>query len=466
VGTHGIERESPADEVFAVDPEIGRDLAAVDWAATPLGPPDGWPQSLRTAVSILLSSRFSMWLAWGPALTFLCNAAYRRDTLGRKYPWALGRPAREVWAEIWDDIGPRIGTVLATGQATWDEALLLFLERSGYREETYHTFSYSPLRDEDAAVVGMLCVVSEDTDRVIAERRMATLRDLGSDPDVVRTEQESLTFAARQLDRNPRDLPFSLTYLFQDGTGARLAASSGGQAHAPPGGWPVASLAEGRSTVVRLDGSTDLPTGAWPEPPVEALLVPLPSRGGAPYGFLVAGLNRYRSLDDGYRGFLELTAGHLAAGIASARSYQAQWRRAEELAALDRAKTAFFANISHEFRTPLTLISGPVEELRARLAGADPVVTEDLAVIRRNGLRLGKLVNTLLDFSRIEAGRMRTRFEPVDLSATTAELASVFRSWSSGRGWPSRWTARRCRHRCRSTPACGRRSCSTCSATP
>jgi hypothetical protein len=164
----------------------------VDWAATPLGPPREWPQSLQTAVSVLLSSRFSMWLAWGPELTFFCNDAYRLTTLGRKYPWALGRPAAEVWAEIWEDIEPRVDSVLTTGHATWDEALLLFLERSGYREETYHTFSYSPLRDERGAVAGMLCVVSEETDRVIGERRMATLRDLGSDPSVAREEQEVL----------------------------------------------------------------------------------------------------------------------------------------------------------------------------------------------------------------------------------------------------------------------------------
>ncbi len=189
------------------DDEIGRDLEVVDWAATPLGPPGSWPQSLQTAVQILLSSRFAMWMAWGPQLTFFCNAAYRRDTLGRKYPWALGRPASDVWAEIWDDIGPRIGIVLATGQATWDQALLLFLERSGYPEETYHTFSYSPLRDDDGAVVGMLCVVSEDTERVIGERRMATLRDLGSDPSVVRTDAETIDYAGRQLRATGRTCP-------------------------------------------------------------------------------------------------------------------------------------------------------------------------------------------------------------------------------------------------------------------
>ena len=406
------------------------------------GGPESWPQSLQTAVDILLSSRFPMWMAWGPQLTFFCNAAYRRDTLGRKYPWALGRPASEVWEEIWDDIGPRIDTVLATGKATWDEALLLFLERSGYPEESYHTFSYSPLRDDAGAVVGMLCVVSEDTERVIGERRMATLRDLGSDPSVVRTEQETLEFAGRQLDRNRQDLPFTLTYLFDDdGATARLAASTGIAAGHPAAPaalaagdpdpvWPVAALLRGEPALVDLDGArfAGLPAGAWSEPPVQALVAPLAQQGGAPYGFLVAALNRYRPLDEGYRAFVGLVAGHLAAGIASARSYQDQQRRAEELAELDRAKTTFFSNISHEFRTPLTLIMGPVQELQRLLADADPQVREELEVISRNGLRLGKLVNTLLDFSRIEAGRMQASYEPADIAQVTAELASVFRS--------------------------------------
>ncbi|MGA5031425.1 SpoIIE family protein phosphatase [Streptomyces cellulosae] len=436
----GLPGDGVDAQVFTSDPEVGADLARVDWAATPLGAPREWPQSLQTAVSILLSSRFPMWMAWGEELTFFCNAAYRRDTLGRKYPWALGRPASEVWAEIWGDIGPRIDAVLGTGRATWDEGLLLFLERSGYTEETYHTFSYSPLRDDAGHVVGMLCVVSEDTERVIGERRMATLRDLGSDPSVIRTEQEVLAFADRQLSRNPRDLPFTLTYLF-DGDDARLVGATGvtpGPPLAPPvlpassaeGPWPVAALADGEARLVPLTGAPfdGPPGGGRPEPPVEALAVPLLQQGSAPYGFLVAGLNRYRDLDDRYRGFVELAAGHIASGIGSARSYEAQQRRAEELAELDRAKTTFFSNISHELRTPLTLIMGPVEELRTRLADAGEDIRTELDAIHRNGLRLGKLVNTLLDFSRIEAGRMQARYEPVELGAVTAELASVFRS--------------------------------------
>ncbi|OBI79265.1 SpoIIE family protein phosphatase [Mycobacterium sp. E740] len=426
--------------IFDADSEVGPHLAQVRWDMTPLGPPARWPQSLQTAVNILLSSRFPMWMAWGPRLTFFCNAAYRRDTLGRKYPWALGRPAAEVWAEIWSDIGPRIDSVLSTGQATWDSALLLFLERSGYQEETYHTFSYSPLRDDDGDVVGMLCVVSEDTQQVISERQMATLRDLGSDPSVVSTEEQIMAFADRQLEQNQRDLPFTLTYLFDDDGGARLAGSSGiGTEHpnAParllPDGdaaWPLEAPARGESAVVGLDGDryADLPTGEWRDPPTHALVVPLQQQGGSPSGFLVAGLNRYRPFDDTYRGFVGLVAAHLAAGIGSARNYRAQQQRAEELAELDRAKTTFFSNISHEFRTPLTLILDPVSELRDRGASLDAQAREELDIVWRNGLRLAKLVNTLLDFSRIEAGRMQASFVEVDLGAVTAELASVFRS--------------------------------------
>ncbi|HKS41023.1 MAG TPA: ATP-binding protein, partial [Blastocatellia bacterium] len=334
----------------------------------------------------------------------------------------------------------RIDRVLSTEQATWDVGLLLFLERSGYPEETYHTFSYSPLRDDEGHVVGMLCVVSEDTTQVIGERRMATLRDLGSDPSVARTEEESLAFAHRQLGKNPRDLPFTLTYLFDDNGDARLAGMTGisaghpvAPALLPADGasvWPVQAAARGESTFVDLVGApyTDLPTGSWSEPPVKSFVVPLMEQGGTSSGFMVAALNRYRPINERNTGFVALVAAYIAAGIGSARSYLTQQRRADELAELDRAKTTFFSNISHEFRTPLTLILDPVAELRGRSTGLDDQVRQDLDVVWRNGLRLTKLVNTLLDFSRIEAGRAQAVYEPIDLAAYTAELAGMFRS--------------------------------------
>ncbi len=434
-------------EVFDSGGDVGRDLAAVDWAATPLGPPATWPQSLVSVVRVLLTSRFSMWMAWGPELTFFCNDAYRRDTLGRKYPWALGRPASEVWAEIWPEIGPRIDHVMGTGEATWDEALMLFLERSGYREETYHTFSYSPLDDDDGKVVGMLCVVSEDTERVIGAREMATVRDLGARVTALRSEEEVLGAVSAQLAADPRSVPWGLLYLFEgDGASALLSASPGvpaghpvaqpvvgvaAGAGEPDAAWPVADVLQGRTVLVDdLPGrfGPDLPTGAWPEPPLQALAVPLRQQGDArPAGFLVAALNRYRALDADYQGFVELLADQISSALAGARAYREERERAERLFELDRAKTEFFTNISHEFRTPLTLLLGPAEDALADSGHAlDAVQRERFELVRRNGERLLKLVNTLLDFSRLEDGSQQARFEPVDLAQYTSELARTF----------------------------------------
>ena len=173
-----VETKTVEPEEWVRGGELGELVRKFDWSKTPLGEINGWPQSLKTVVRVMLTSRFAMWMGWGSELTFFYNDAYARMTLGKKHPWALGKPSSEVWAEIWDDIGPRIRNVLESGEATWDEALLLFLERSGYREETYHTFSYSPLSGDDGKVAGHLCVVNEETDRIIGERRLKTLRSL------------------------------------------------------------------------------------------------------------------------------------------------------------------------------------------------------------------------------------------------------------------------------------------------
>jgi signal transduction histidine kinase/FixJ family two-component response regulator len=384
-----------------------------------------------------------MWMAWGPDLTMLYNDAYR-PTLGIKHPWALGSPASEVWHEIWPDIGPRIQTVLETGQATYDEALLLILERSGFPEETYHTFSYSPLADDQGRICGMLCVVTEETERVIGERRVETLREVAAKLAATNTAGEVLQVVKDELQRNLKDLPFTLTYLFDDDGCARLAASSGIDHPHPvvplriqPGSdfpWPahqilirpephlVQELAEQQRVA-------SLPSGAWNKPVVQAAIVPLKQQGQEqPAGFFVAATNPYRRYRPSYSGFIDLLAGQISAALGNARAYEAERRRAEALAELDCAKTTFFSNVSHELRTPLTLMLSPVEDLLAangRLTSSDH---ELLELVHRNGLRLQKLVNSLLEFSRIEAGRVQANFEPTDLARLTAELASTFRS--------------------------------------
>ena len=421
---------------------MGALMREVDWSATPLGPMSDWPHSLQVVIRILLTSRYAMWLGWGDELTFFYNDAYR-PTLGVKHPSALGKSAREVWAEIWPEVGPRAQAVVRDGIATWDEALLLFLERSGYPEETYHTFSYSPIPDDDGGVGGMLCVVTEETERVIGERRLASLRELASGIASTNTEAELTATVETVLARFSKDLPFALLYMLEPGGArARLVSASGiaaDHAGAPPiidvegGVWPAGELLA-RAVAVTVDDLAarvgDLPTGAWDKPARQAVLVPIAQQGQTrPAGFLVAGVNPYRRLDATYVGYLELVAGQIASGLANVRAYEEERRRAEALAELDRAKTTFFSNVSHEFRTPLTLMLGPTEDLLAGAHGPlDPNLREQLTLVHRNELRLQRLVNALLDFSRIEAGRIQACYVPLDLTKLTRDLSSTFRS--------------------------------------
>jgi PAS domain S-box-containing protein len=427
--------------LFAGSGEMEARMRAKSWADTSLGPTEAWPQSLKTIIRMLLTSRFAMWIGWGDDLSFFYNNAYR-PTLGIKHEWALGASAREVWKEIWPDIGPRIQHVLNTGEATWDEALPLFVERHGYVEETYHTFSYSPLADDKGTTVGMLCVVTEETERVIGERRLASLSGLASDIAGTNTRVELFAAIHRQVGANTKDLPFTLTYLFDEKGTANLACVTGvepGHSIAPivvdpvcaHPTWPTNNLLTDRTmlTVGDLQRFGPVPTGNWEIPPREVVIAPIARQGQEiPAGFFVAALNPYRPSSETNLRFISLVAGQLAAGLANADAYEEAQRRTEELAELDRAKTAFFSNVSHEFRTPLTLLLGPLEELMAA-TDIDRGVSQPLiAIAHRNALRLLKLVNSLLNFSRIEAGRMQANYQPTELAAVTAELASGFRS--------------------------------------
>src|ERR1700722_17166577 len=229
--------------------DIGAQMRSKDWAATPLGVPASWPQTLKTTLRIMLDSRYALWLGWGRELLFFYNDVYARNTLGKKHPWALARPASEVWAEVWSDLAPRVEHVFTHAQATWDEGLLLFLERNGYPEETYHTFSYSPLYDDNGNVGGMLCVVTEETDRVIAERRADLLKNLASGLTATKTEKDVFETMHRCLKFDSKDLPFTLTYLSTgEKTDASLMLATGGDpahpetAHSNPAAWPLTEV--------------------------------------------------------------------------------------------------------------------------------------------------------------------------------------------------------------------------------
>ncbi|MBE4751009.1 response regulator [Corallococcus sp. ZKHCc1 1396] len=435
---------TPSDERhFAGGGEMGALVRSLDWAQTPLGPSRDWPVSLKTMVGVVLNNRFPMLMWWGPEMIQVYNDAYR-PVLGHKHPGSLGAPGEAVWKEIWNVIGPMARGVLEGAPATWSENLPLFINSRGFIEETFHTFSYSPVPDEQGSVGGVLVTVRETTEEVQHDRQLRMLRDLAARTADARSAEQAAQVVVDVLAGNDLDLPFTLLYLLeQDGNTARRvgsAALSEATLAARPlqqrlsderdTDWPFAEAARTGEAVVVGDLSRrliELPGGRWNTPPPLAVVRALTRPGQArPLGFLVGGVSPRRQLDARYHTFFQLTAEQVASTLANARAYEEERQRAEALAALDRAKTAFFSNISHELRTPLTLLLGPTED-----ALATPERTlqgEALETVHRNAVRLRKLVNTLLDFARIEAGRVQAAYEPTDLSTLTAGLASAFRS--------------------------------------
>jgi PAS domain S-box-containing protein len=438
-------RREPVRDFLSGGGELGALMRQYPWETSPLGPPSSWQQSLKMAIRIMLTSLQPIWIGWGDELTYFYNDPYK-SIIGGKHPPALGLPTREVWHEIWQDIGPMLDTALGGDQGTYVESQLLIMERNGYPEETYYTFSYSPIPNDDGRVGGIFCAKSDDTQRVIGERQLALLRELAAEAGQARNWREACEHSAAALKRNPHDLPFALIYMAEpDGATARLAGAAGiaaGHRAAPEtidlnaaSPWPVDTVLRSLNPALVADLRAilgpEIPSGPWPDAPTQAALVPIPPAGETGRaGVLIVGLNPFRLFDENYMGFLSLVAGQIAAAIANAQAYEEERRRAEALAELDRAKTTFFSNVSHEFRTPLTLMLGPIEDMLNDASATAPAQVHRgrLETAHRNSLRLLKLVNSLLDFARIEAGRADMYFEPVDLAAMTKELASNFES--------------------------------------
>ncbi len=375
--------------------EMGARMREMDWSNSPLGAPEQWPQSLRSTLSMLLPSKAQIILFWGDEFIVFYNDAYR-PVFGAKHPHALGWPGRRAWSEIWDSqLHELLAGVVRTGEAFWAKDLLFEIDRHGFLEETYFDVSYDPVRVESGAVGGVFCIVTETTERVVGERRMALLRDLASRNATSRTQREACLLAMETLAGNP-DITFALAYLADE-----LQAST------PDAHQQLSAVKPTLVTTRTLAASTS----------------------GARAGRLVVGLNPRRPLDEPYRNFIDLVADQLSTALANARAYEEERQRAEALAAIDRAKTAFFSNVSHEFRTPLTLMLGPIENLIAEVNGKlTPTQQHDVDILQRNAGRLLKLVNALLDFSRIEAGRAQAIYAPTDVCSLTRDIASSFES--------------------------------------
>lgn len=430
-----------ADDFLAGGGGMAALIRAKDWSATPLGPIEDWPQSLRTTVSLCLASNFPINIIWGPQHSQIYNDGYR-VVCGDAHPQALGEDYSVTWASAWPAIGEPFNAALG-GATSFLENQRMFLTRNGYLEETFFTFSTSPIRDESGGIGGLFHPVTETTATMLAERRTRAVRDLtaalGTADDI-----EALASAViATLSDFSFDLPFLLLYAIDEATGLyRLAGHYGidaGTAVTPlqidpalAAPWPVAEAVR-TTQAIQTTGIAAMFTGPrcspYEEAPDRAFTIPVTAIGAErPPLILIAPASPRLPFDDAYRGFHELLTAALSAALVRVRARADERRRAEALATIDRAKTAFFSNVSHEFRTPLTLMLGPIEDALEEANGLPDTQRERLDVAHRNALRLLKLVNALLDFSRIEAGRMQARFEPSDLGPVTAELAANFRS--------------------------------------
>jgi PAS domain S-box-containing protein len=427
--------------VFAGGGEMGARMRAFDWSTTALGPLEQWPQSLRICVRVVLGSGYPMGVYWGPHYTVLYNDAFRQ-LIGTKHPAALGRGFREVFPELWDFLGPLFDRVMTQGQdysSQFDQ--LLPLNRKNYLEECYFAFSYCPIPDDTGGVGGVFATGIETTERVLEDRHRQLLRDLASQTAGARNQEEVWCVSAETLGQDRLSLPFAFLYEYRPSehqaylAGASVETDEG--LHPPmidchsENLWRFDPALTRDGVVVELGNrASGVSVRNWPAPPKEASVVPIRlGEYGDALGFLVVGIHPGRAFDDAYRQFVHRITAQITIGLASARAYEQERQRAEALAELDRAKTAFFSNVSHEFRTPLTLMLGPLEEvLREARERLSPERHDQLVAVRRNALRLLKLVNALLDFSRIEAGRAQAVYQPTDLASFTSEIASVFRS--------------------------------------
>src|SRR6201998_2270448 len=443
----GEPKSGRPDFAFYDRGEMGTLMQGHDWANTALGSPESWSPALRMMANFLLSNRFPQLLWWGPQFCSLYNDAYI-PILGTKHPWALGQPVSEVWKEIWHVLKPLIETPFHGGPATWMEDIPLEVNRRGFVEETHFTIAYSPVPDETAAngIGGVLATVHEITDKVIGERRVHALRELGAHSAEAPSPEQACSIVAETLSAFSKDVPFLILYLLDENQQIATRTACLGvdmDDRACPESidlssradkvWPVL-ISPSTQKIQLVDGLRTIfdaiPQGPWSDAPNTAAVVPIrSSMQNQLAGFMIVGISSRIHFDEHYRDFLELMSTQIAAMIANPRAYEKERERAEALAKLDRAKTDFFNNVSHEFRTPLTLMLGPLNEVLNKFDNLLPPEGHDqLIVARRNALRLLKLVNTLLDFSRIEADRIQAIYEPVDLPLLTSEIASVFRS--------------------------------------
>lgn len=430
-------------------------LRQKNWSESRLGPIDRWPTPLQTALGIALSSKFPMVLWWGSDFLMLYNDAWRPILGKTKHPQFLGEPGEHAWPEIWDVIGPMLQGVMETGVATWVDDQLLVVNRHNYMEEAYFTYSYSPIHMEDGSVGGVFSAVHETTDQVISNRRMNLLRELAAQVTDVDPVDKTIAKVIAVLRTGARDVPFAAIYLAEhDGEVLKGSTDDDAQSELAPYVVPTNLSAPHHHQSIHVS-DLGIISPAWQDVINEVIVLPLAvSDQSKTLGRLLIALNPRREYDDSYARFLQLLAQQIASAISSSQSYEQEVRKSEELQAIDRAKTIFFSNVSHEFRTPLTLILSPVE---SAMETGSSIGAGELEMVAKNSHRLLKLVNNLLDFSRIEAGRYTANFTPRTSLSSLQILQALSGLPLNRRVWNTSLIARNNMLKLISTTTCGRR---------
>jgi signal transduction histidine kinase/DNA-binding response OmpR family regulator len=444
-------QEEPTVDLSAAGSSHGSSMRAVydqvDWSATPLGPRDTWPALLRLLVDLCLDSEFGVQISWGPDLLVLYNDAYVPLLGADKHPWALGRPASEVGPQLWPASEEHLREVMQTGRAYHSEDQRLIINRHGYPEEAYFTFSVSAIRDVDGKIVGLFNVITETTQHLLYERRLQVLRRLGA---VSITADDSLPSTCRAavevIGKTRESVPFAAVYLRDlpsEGPGPRRTAGYGFDETAAtscdlvdptPSDGPVLEVLEHGSTVL-ASGLRERYPGVFaagplgPLTPDQAFVLPMVLLGRRePIGALVLGINPYWRPDEAYTAFASMAARQLGVMITDAVSYQNERRRQQALEELDRARTEFFQNVTHELRAPLTMLLTPLQDILDEPGVVLPAAARDTVETSvRAGDRLHRVVDALLDISRAESGPLIPDREDIDLASLTADVVDGFR---------------------------------------
>ncbi|RIB30113.1 hypothetical protein C2G38_2238477 [Gigaspora rosea] len=457
VSNVGDERSSFIDMVYNYD-----------WSSTPLGPMDSWEPQIISLLNFCLKSEFPTTIFLSPEWTMIYNEA-SIPILKSKHPNALGKPALEIWHESSDSLKSALESVKSTRKGVLENNFYLELQRDGYIEEVYFNYTFSPIFKLDGTFWGAINITSEVTQKVLNVRRLKTLESLGRQTADAKSLESVCHTITKILKDDNKDIPYALIYLVESNNGsktdhksliARLISTTFDEEGRLERKFPdyLPETQESIELTTNTDQNHDstsinspLKCNYWPirlvmkegkhvqvllEDGSQAILLPTKLSFCKEQGLsaiLIFGLNPHRRLDDQYMDFLQSAVNCANTALMYGRSIEEEKKYSNVLADLNHQKDAFFQNISHELKTPLTLIFSPLDEL-INACPQDAQMKSYLQIIRRNTCRLLKLINNFLQFSNVESGRLEAHFCETNISKFTQELVMNFESMAKTLG--------------------------------